>query len=62
MWSELFLLNKDALLHEMDAFQKEFSAFRALLEAEDSEGMKEKMRQSTAKRMKFDKPKGTPVS
>jgi hypothetical protein len=46
----------------MDAFQKEFSAFRALLEAEDSEGMKEKMRQSTAKRMKFDKPKGTPVS
>lgn len=59
MWSELFLLNKNALLHEMDAFQKEFSAFRALLEAEDREGMKEKMRHSTSKRMKFDKPKGS---
>jgi prephenate dehydrogenase len=62
MWSELFLLNKEALLYEMDAFQKEFSAFRALLEAEDTEGMKEKMRSSTAKRMKFDKPKEEALS
>ena len=58
MWSELFLMNKEALLREMDAFAKEFAAFRAMLEAEDGEGMKEKMRLSTAKRMKFDKPKG----
>ena len=58
MWSELFLLNKDALLAEMDAFAKEFADFRALLAAEDAEGMKEKMRASTEKRMKFDKPKG----
>ncbi len=58
MWSELFLLNKDALLAEMDAFAREFSDFRRLLENEDREGMKEKMRASTEKRMKFDKPKG----
>ncbi|MBP3592883.1 MAG: prephenate dehydrogenase [Clostridia bacterium] len=58
MWSELFLLNKDALLAEMDAFAEEFGAFRKLLEDEDVEGMKEKMRASTAKRLKFDKPKG----
>ncbi len=58
MWSELFLLNKDALLAEMDAFAEEFSKFRALLADENVEGMKEKMRASTKKRMKFDKPKG----
>ena len=62
MWSELFLLNKDALLAEMDAFAREFSNFRAMLAAEDAEGMKEKMRASTAKRMKFDKPKGNALS
>ena len=58
MWSELFLLNKDALLAEMDSFAKEFFEFRRLLETEDREGMKAKMRASTEKRMKFDKPKG----
>ncbi len=58
MWSELFLLNKDALLAEMDAFAEEFSTFRALLASEDLEGMKKKMRASTARRLKFDKPKG----
>ena len=28
MWSELFVMNKDALLREMDAFIEEFSGFR----------------------------------
>lgn len=58
MWSELFLLNKEALLTEMDAFAKEFNVFRQMLLDEDVDGMKEKMRASTKKRMKFDKPKG----
>ena len=58
MWSELFLLNKDALLAEMDAFAKEFMELRRLLQNGDGEAMKEKMRASTEKRMKFDKPKG----
>lgn len=56
MWSELFLMNKDALLHEMDSFIDEFEKFRDLLADGDAEGMREKMRQSTAKRSLFDKP------
>ena len=58
MWSELFLLNKDALLSEIDAFSRELSEFREMLINEDSEGMREKMRLSTARRALFDKPKG----
>ena len=58
MWSELFLLNKDALLSEIDSFSRELSEFREMLINEDSEGMREKMRLSTARRALFDKPKG----
>ena len=56
MWSELFLLNRDALLHEMDAFMAEFGEFRYLLATGDREGMQKKMRLSTERRGKFDKP------
>ena len=59
MWSELFILNKDALLSEMDAFAEEFSKFRDMLANEDRAGMREKMKESTARRSLFDKPKGT---
>ena len=55
MWSELFLMNKDALLSEMDAFIKEFTAFRDMLMSEDREGMRKKMRESTERRSLFDK-------
>lgn len=57
MWSELFCLNKTALLAEMDSFIKEFSSFRELVANEDVEKMREKMRASTARRARFDKPK-----
>ncbi len=57
MWSELFLMNKSALLDEMDSFIKEFVDFRNLIEAGDTEKMREKMRASTIKRALFDKPK-----
>ena len=57
MWSELFLLNKDALLKEMDSFIGEFMRFRAMLDSGDREGMREVMRQSTQRRSLFDKPK-----
>lgn len=57
MWSELFLMNKDALLYEMDSFIYEFSKFRNMLAKDDREGMREKMRSSTKKRTLFDKPK-----
>ena len=59
MWTELFLLNKEALLEQMDAFSNEFERFRTLLKEESSDGMREVMRRATARRMLFDKPKAT---
>lgn len=59
MWSELFLLNREALLEQMDAFADEFDRFRTLLREGDSEGMRDTMRRATARRMLFDKPKQT---
>ena len=55
MWSELFLLNKDTLLEQMDIFAAEFSELRELLAKEDAEGLKEKMRLSTQRRAYFNK-------
>lgn len=57
MWSELFMMNKDALLSSMDSFIAEFCAFRDMLKDGDTDGMREKMRSSTARRALFDKPK-----
>ena len=56
MWSELFLMNKDALLCEMDRFIEEFTEFRGYLANEDGKRMREKMRSSSARRTLFDKP------
>ena len=56
MWSELFLLNRDALLAEMDRFSAEFSTLREMLAVGDREGMREMMRRSTERRALFDKP------
>ena len=55
MWSELFLLNKDALLAQMDKFMAEFNEFYNILKDEDIDRMKEKMICSTARRALFDK-------
>ena len=57
MWSELFLMNKNALIREMDMFIKEFTEFRNLIENENVDKMREKMRESTSRRARFDKPK-----
>ena len=57
MWSELFLMNKDALLKQMDSFIKEFIDFRNLIENDKAENLREKMRISTERRALFDKPK-----
>ena len=56
MWSELFLMNKDALLKEMDSFIEEFGRLRGMLIDGDREGMREMMRRSTQRRSLFDKP------
>ena len=55
MWSELFLMNKDALLREMDRFIEEFTEFRSYIATEDGKRMREKMRSSTQRRALFDK-------
>ncbi len=57
MWSELFLLNRDALLDQMDAFEAEFDRLRTLLLAGDRDGMRRMMRRATERRTLFDKPK-----
>lgn len=55
MWSELFLLNKEPLLKYMNIFIDEFSALRDMIENEDTEQMKERMRLSTKRRAYFNK-------
>ena len=55
MWSELFLLNKETLLDQMDKFLAEFSKLRKTLEEDDRETMRDMMRVSTARRSLFDK-------
>ena len=55
MWSELFLLNKEKLLTEIDAFADSLQNFRKTLEEEDVQTMKDMFIQSTQKRIKFDR-------
>ena len=57
MWSELFLMNKEALLSQMDSFIDEFTRLRTMIYSGDREGMREMMRRSTSRRSLFDKPK-----
>ena len=55
MWSELFVSNKKALLEQIDCFEKQLNQMRAMIENEDTEGLKEVMRKSTLRRSLFDK-------
>ena len=55
MWTELFLINKEVLVEQMDLFINEFIKFKELLVNEDSEKIKEKMRLSTMRRKYFDR-------
>lgn len=55
MWSELFLLNKKALLEQIDLFESKFSQLHEYLKNDDAEGIKEMMRISTQRRKLFDK-------
>ena len=55
MWTELFLLNKDELLSQMDLFQEKFTELRTAIKEENAEKMKEIMRTSTTRREYFDK-------
>lgn len=55
MWSELFLLNKDVLLEQMDSFMDEFKTIRDMLSTENREALCDKMRLSTKRRAYFEK-------
>ena len=55
LWTELFLLNKENLLHEITAFQNELAHFKEVLSQEDTEEMKRLFVQSTKRRKYFDR-------
>lgn len=55
MWSELFLLNKEELLKQMDLFSEQFDKLKEYLRSENIEEMKEMMKLSTKRRNYFDK-------
>lgn len=55
LWSELFLLNKDILLDEIDQFLDAAKHFRDSLEKEDIDEMKRLFIQSTNRRKLFNK-------
>ena len=55
MWTELFLLNKDALLASMQAFVKDFEKLMDMIKNDNVEGMYEMMRTSTERRKLFNK-------
>lgn len=55
MWTELFLDNREALLHEMNLFEKQFNKLKTVLEQGNAEEMKKIMRKSSERRRKFDK-------
>ncbi len=57
MWSELFMHNKDALLSQMEQFEKTFSTLRTYLETDNKEALRALMRASTERREFFDRQK-----
>lgn len=54
MWSELFLLNKEALIKQMDTFIDVFKNMRDMVQNDDREGLCDMMRISTERRGWFD--------
>lgn len=55
MWAELFLMNKEALLKEIDSFIEHMSNLRDYIFNDNEEKIKEMMRISTARRKFFNK-------
>lgn len=55
LWSEVFFLNKDNLIREIDAFTAEVENLKSKLMENDVEGLKKLFVQSTARRKLFDK-------
>ena len=55
MWSELFLLNKEELLKQINLYLNNFYVLKEAIENDDKEKLKEIMRLSTERRKYFDK-------
>ena len=55
MWCELFLLNKEELLCQMELFTQKFSELKDAIKSSDEEKIKSIMRTSTMRRAYFDK-------
>jgi prephenate dehydrogenase len=55
MWSELFLLNRDMLLREMDRFRKSFDELYDTVKYNKRDEMRSLMRTSSERRRKFNK-------
>ena len=55
MWSELFLLNKDEIVEQMNLFEQHFCKLKECIQNDDREGIREMMRLSTKRRKVFDK-------
>ncbi len=57
MWSELFMMNREALLKHMNAFSESFDELRQMLQENDIDKMRAAMQNATARRALFDKKK-----
>lgn len=55
MWSELFLLNKEKLLAQMELFEKNFAKLKDSIACGDGDTVRKYMRISTQRRKRFDK-------
>lgn len=54
MWSELFLLNKDVLIGQMELFEKQFEKLKQLIANSETDQIREMMKNSTYQRELFD--------
>ncbi len=55
MWTELFYMNKDELLLQMELFEEKFNILKEAIRKEDTNTIHEIMKLSTEKRKLFDK-------
>ena len=55
MWSELFLLNRDVLVHQIDLFTGSMETLKKAIVEGDTETLKAVMRESSRKRKLFEK-------
>ncbi len=55
LWTELFLLNRENLVQQIETFVAEINDFKDALQREDTEKMKQKFITSTQRRKYFDK-------